>query len=433
MTPRLNEIFRETIDLIRNALDVVRRLQQNWVRYFFAAIRIRPLITTFMNNHSVPGVSVAIAYKGRLVFRKRYGFADTSTNEPVTTNHLFRIASLSKPITAAAVFKLLEERRFPTKVGEGPVPVLRLDEKVFGPDGILGTTYGTPPANSDIDQITVHHLLEHTSGWNNNPTDIMFAPDPNLTLSTWQNMTQDDLIRWMVTNRPLAHKPPGSCFEYLNFGYLVLGRVIEERSGMPYADYVRQTVLTPCGISDMHIAGNTLADRLPNEVHYYPGPGSTQNPYALLVSRMDAHGGWIASPTDLVRFLVHVDGFPMPPDILTSSSITTMVTPTTAKTCAKPGTTPQPANYAKGWAVHSTVPAGQDNYWHVGDLPGTTAFFVRTTDQYCFAVLANSRNDATDAALDKIRTDIDQLWWDIKKDVEGGRNPDLVWPTGTPL
>jgi CubicO group peptidase (beta-lactamase class C family) len=229
---------------------------------------------------------------------------------------------------------------------------------------------------------------------------------------------QDALIRWMVANRELGWTP-GTEHEYLNFGYLVLGRVIEARSGMPYADYVRQAVLTPCGISNMHIAGNTLADRRPDEVHYYPGPGSTSNPYAVLVDRMDAHGGWIASARDLVRFLVRVDGFPTPPDILTSSSIRTMLTPTIAT-----------SGYAKGWAVKPTAASGQGNYWHLGDIAGTAAFFVRDSDQYCFAVLANSRDDAK---LVQMRTDIDELWWNIKKDVERGYDPGRVWPTGTPL
>jgi CubicO group peptidase (beta-lactamase class C family) len=267
--------------------------------HFQTAVVVRQLVTNFMTTHDVPGVSVAIAYKGRLVFREGYGVADRSTKEPVTTNHLFRIASLSKPITAVAVFRLLEEWRRPVQVSDRgvPVPALRLDEKVFGPGGILGTTYGTPPAGSGIDQITVQHLLEHTSGWTNDPTDIMFDP-------AHINKSQDQLISWMVANRPLAYKPPGTTYNYLNFGYLILGRVIEARSGMPYADYVRQAVLKPCDIKDMHIAENTLADRRSNEVHYYPDVPGSYDPYAILVDRMDAHGGWIASPTDLVRFLV---------------------------------------------------------------------------------------------------------------------------------
>ena len=60
-------------------------------------------------------------------------------------------------------------------------------------------------------------------------------------------------------NAPLTYVP-GRTFDYLNFGYLLLGRVIERVSGMSYADYVRQHVLAPCGITDMHIAGDTLAD-----------------------------------------------------------------------------------------------------------------------------------------------------------------------------
>ncbi len=100
MLPRLNQIFGETIDLIRDELDVagraLRRLRQDMALYFIAASRIRRHVTSFMTKHGVPGMSLAIAYKGQLVFSKGYGLADASTKEQVTTDHLFRIASLSK-------------------------------------------------------------------------------------------------------------------------------------------------------------------------------------------------------------------------------------------------------------------------------------------------------------------------------------------------
>jgi CubicO group peptidase (beta-lactamase class C family) len=429
MIPRLNQIFRETIDLIRDELDVVgrtlRRLRQDMALYFVAAYRINRYVTTFMTKHGVPGMSLAIAYKGQLVFRKGYGFADASTNEPVTIDHLFRIASLSKPITSAAVFKLHQERRVLENGRQ--VSALGLDEKVFGPGGVLGTKYGTPK-DPDINQITVQHLLEHTSGWSNTPRDIMIDPDPAMIAAglNWKAMTKDDLIKWMVANRKLAHKP-GDTYEYLNFGYLVLGRVIEARSGMSYADYVRQEVLAPCGISDMHIAGDTLAERRPNEVHYYE---SSWDPYSILVSRMDAHGGWIASPTDYLRFLVRVDGFPTPPDILTSASIDTMVTPNTATDSAGPPL-PSTVKYAKGWYV-GVGDNNRDNYWHPGELPGTIALCLRTTDEYCFVVLANSHYYTTHPTVTTSDVDdIDRLFWQIKN--EEGKSTELGWPTGTPL
>ncbi|WP_139488400.1 serine hydrolase [Brevibacillus dissolubilis] len=348
-------------------------------------------VTTFMNNHRVPGLSLALAHRGRLVLSQAFGLANTATNERVTTNHLFRIASVSKPITSVAVFRLIEAGR------------LNLGDRVFGPNSILGNTYGTLPANSPINQITVQHLLEHTSGW-------ATSQDPMFTMF---NLNQDELITWMLdpaNNRPLTHTP-GTRFEYLNFGYLVLGRVIEQVSGQTYADYVRQNVLAPSGITDMHIAGDTLAQRRPNEVVYY-SQTAAWNPYAIRVSRMDAHGGWIASAKDLVKFALRVDGFATVPDILRPATLGTMITPTTAP---RPDMTP--ANYAKGWAINAL-----GNYWHLGDLPGTASILVRTNNQYVWAILANSRNDAQ---LDQMRADIDALMWTIINRITD-------WPAGVP-
>jgi CubicO group peptidase (beta-lactamase class C family) len=342
---------------------------------------IRNTMTTFMTKHGVPGASVAMTNRGRLVFARGYGVTDPATNTPVTTSHLFRIASVSKPITAVTVFRLIERG------------LLSLGDRVFGPGGRLGTTFGMQPYASNVDQITVQHLLEHTSGWARSQ-DPMFG---HLA------MTQRQLIDWMLGhngmtpptyNAPLAHVP-GATHEYLNFGYCLLGRVIEAVTGQSYAEAVRQNVLVPCGITDMHIAGDTLADRRTNEVVYTPR-GTTLGPYGIRISRMDSHGGWIASATDLMRFLVRVDGFASKQDILTPGSITTMSTPTTAV-----NTSGAPAGYAKGWNIHPT-----GNRWHDGDLPGTTAIFVRTTDQIGWAVLINSRDDSD---IDGIRHDIDQL------------------------
>jgi CubicO group peptidase (beta-lactamase class C family) len=336
---------------------------------------IRQTVTTFMSKHDVPGVSLALTRHGRLVFAQGYGVTDPTTGQAVGTGHLFRIASVSKPITATTVFRLMDAGQ------------LNLGDRIFGANGILGTRFGTQPYGPNIDRITVQHLLEHTSGWPR-------ARDP---MFTQFNLNQAQLIDWMIDNVALAN-PPGSTFDYLNFGYLVLGRVIEEVTGLPYEDAVRRHVLAPCGIVDMHIAGDTLADRRANEVVYTPQ--SRANPYAIRVSRMDAHGGWIASPTDLMRFLVRVDGFASKPDILTAGSIATMATPTTA-----PMTDGTTTGYAKGWATNA---AG--NRWHAGDIPGSASILVRTASHFGWAVLCNSRDDAW---LDQMRIDLDNLMWTV--------------------
>jgi CubicO group peptidase (beta-lactamase class C family) len=89
--------------------------------------------SAFMSAHSVPGLPVAVVRDGELLYQRGFGFADRDKNEKVTPAHLFRIASVSKPITSVALFRLMEDKR------------LTLDDTVFGPRGILGDGFGKPP------------------------------------------------------------------------------------------------------------------------------------------------------------------------------------------------------------------------------------------------------------------------------------------------
>src|SRR5262249_38438127 len=173
---------------------------------------------------------------------------------------------------------------------------LPLADTVFGANGILGTTYGSQPYGAHIAEITVDQLLHHTAGgWSNSSSDPMFL---------YPNMTAAQLISWTLDNRPLDNVP-GAAYAYSNFGYCVLGRVIEKVTGQLYEDAAKTLVLTPIGVTDMTIAGNTLADRLPAEVKYYGQSG--EDPYSFNIRRMDSHGGWLATARDLANFLVHVD------------------------------------------------------------------------------------------------------------------------------
>lgn len=235
-----------------------------------------------MSEYNIPALSIAIVKNEKLVYVRSYGFSDKEASKIAVNDDLYRIASISKSITAIAILKLVQDE------------LISLDHKVFGPNGILGNDYGTPPDGSNKDLITVQHLLDHKSGWTNSPNDPMFTDIIN---------TQSQLITDLLANRPLTYTP-GSTYYYLNFGYCVLGRVIEKVTNSTYEDYVKSNILEQCGISEMKIGGNTLNDRDPNEVKYYQ---SEFSPYNMNVTRMDSHGGWIASSTDLARFIVRID------------------------------------------------------------------------------------------------------------------------------
>ena len=310
-------------------------------------------VKTYMNANNPPGVAFAITKDGRLVYAAAFGYTSDAKTEEVGPLNLFRVASVSKPLTTVAVMRLVETNR------------LGLDDRVFGPGGILSAQFPTPAGNTRLNQITVRHLLRHLSGLSNTPNDPMF-----------QNTGLDHaaLISW-VLNDParVVTRNPGAMYEYMNFGYCLLGRIIEQRSGQTYEAYVRNIVLAPSGVSAMAIGGNTVAERRPREVMYTPAGA-----YSLNVRRFDSHGGWVASPVDLMRFLVRVDGNASKPDIITAASRTAMITPANVNDVN--GNNP---NYAFGWAANPQS--------HNGAMAGTTAVLALRPNGFGYAAVANMR------------------------------------------
>jgi len=330
--------------------------------------QMRLVAEAYMRKYDVPGMAVSVARHGQLVYEQAFGFADRARGERLTTSHLFRIASVSKPITSVAVFTLVEQGR------------LALSETVFGPRGVLQNDFGHPPFLPHVESLRIEHLLTHTGGgWQNDGTDPMFRNS---------RMNHHDLIAWAVSRLPLRY-PPGEHYAYSNFGYCVLGRAIEKVTRRPYADYVRDDVLADCGVRAMRIGGNTLAERSSEEVTYH---GQGENPYDMNIRRMDSHGGWLASASDLVRFAVRVDGFSPERDILRPETIQAMITPTNAN-----------PSYAKGWEVNSLR-----NWWHSGSLPGTATIMVRTRSDLCWAALTNTRRQKS-----PMEGDLDALIWQM--------------------
>ncbi len=331
----------------------------------------------FMRRFDAPGLSVAFARDGQPLYQEAFGLIGHNAIEAMTTSNLFRIASISKTITSAAIFSLIEKGQ------------LRGDNTVFGERGILGTMYGRQPYGSGIEQITIDHLLTHTSGgWSNQTNDAMFSHP---------TMSQADILAWALDNQPLS-SPPGQTWAYSNVGYFILGRVIEKVSGQRYSEFVQDTILNPCGITGMLIGGNTLEDRAPGEVSYYgQGQAAHDDPYSLNVARMDANGGWIATPADLVRFASHVDGFDPSRNILKPETIRAMTTPCNIH-----------PSYARGWGVNA-----RGNWWHEGDLAGTTSILVRTASRFCWAAIINTRRDGADGTRDAI----DGMTWEMASKV----------------
>ena len=339
-------------------------------REFAAAERT---MKSFMRKWSIAGASVAVAIDGRLVYAKGFGYSDTTSKEEVQPYHKFRIASISKLVTAVAVMKLKEEGK------------LSLNDRVFGPDAILNDSYFSNPKDKRVYGITVAHLLSHEGGWTQRWGDHMFMP---LVIADKMGVKPPadtrTIIRYALDKR--LHFTPGKGKAYSNLGYSILGLVVEKVSGMLYEDYCRKKVLEPLGIYDMTLAHNLHEQRAPFEVTYYEpsdivlkpsiyGTGELVSPSygGNDIEALGGAGAWLATAPDLMRLLLAVDGFPSREDILTESSINYM-------TDNENGFAPV------GWKT--TVYNG--TWWRTGSFPGSAGMLKRQPDGTAWVVLLNS-------------------------------------------
>lgn len=298
---------------------------------------------TALSQNSLAGGSLSVSYKGSLVFARGYGCADQASNTPVQPDSLFRFASVSKTFTAVGIMQLAQQGK------------LSLGASVFG--SIL-TGYSPLPGsaiNPELLKITVQDLLQMTGGWDpsttqyfngvpyNEPLDDLLAAAAEATGHA-QPATDADVITVMLS-QPLPHTP-GTYYAYSDFGYCLLGRVIEQVSGIGYEQYVQQNILKPLGIGRQKLGATMQSDIVNGEVTYYDVPGAAlvtsvfpfvtvpvPAPYGgHFMEDVDSTGEWVSTTVDLTRFLNGIVGIGGGTALLNAQSIAQMQAPPTGVT-----------------------------------------------------------------------------------------------------
>lgn len=289
-------------------------------------------VLDFMRLVDARAATVAVSRNGELLYSAGYGSKTQNEQTPVSPTTLFRIASVSKSITAAAIKTAIRQKK------------LSLDTKVF--DLLEMSQHHGEPADPRMKNITVEHLLKHKGGWDRGSGfDPMFQGVRILqTAQPKKALTPNDVLAYMWQQS--LQFTPGEKSVYSNFGYCVLGRVLEKAYDKSYMECVRQLVLKPHDISEIHVGTSDSSNRPASEVEY------PINDNRFLLDVMDAHGGLIASAPALCRFLdAHwISGEPR-----------------------KPGPT--------------------YTYTFFGSLPGTSAMARQRGDGINIAVLINGRRD----------------------------------------
>lgn len=216
--------------------------------------------------------SVTVSLNGTPVHGAAYGKRLPWTSEPTKTGDRFRIASISKVITAIIVLQLVEAGQ------------LGLDQAV-GTE--IAQQIGAAPPDGRVASITVRQLLSHTSGlasWES----LMFGS----TVSSCPEAGRQALA-W-----PLA-AAPGTAYRYSNLGYCLLGMLIERVTGQPYESVAQARVLAPLGISGMHLAGRNLVGNA--EVFHWTKAGRNY------MENLGPAGSWVASSSDVVKIVDSLD------------------------------------------------------------------------------------------------------------------------------
>ncbi|HSE18286.1 MAG TPA: serine hydrolase domain-containing protein [Pyrinomonadaceae bacterium] len=298
-----------------------------------------------MLAHQIPGVSLAVLRRGKIILLKSYGLANVEHQVPVKPSTIFQSGSMGKQFTAAAVMILAQENK------------LSLDDKIskYFPD--------SPPAWKDI---TIYHLLTHTSGMGDYPSEIDLRRD----------YTEDELFE-SFKKAPLDFVP-GSNWNYSNAGYATLGFLIRKVSGKYFGDFLQERIFKPLGMTTARIISE--ADIVPNRAAGYRLVNGHLQNQAWVSPSMNstADGSLYFSILDIAKW----DAALYSDQPLTRSSREKIWTP--AKLTG--GTS---KDYGFGW--HLAELHGRRLAFHGGAWQGFKTFIVRFLDtELTIIFLANS-------------------------------------------
>jgi CubicO group peptidase (beta-lactamase class C family) len=234
------------------------------------------IFTDYAAGAHVPGIAWGVIVDGALVHRGVAGLRDVGARAPVTSDTVFRIASMTKSFTALAILKLRDEGR------------LSLDDPA---ERYVPELADLPYPSADAPRVTIRHLLTHAAGF---PEDNPWG-DRQLAISEAQ-MTA--LLRRGI---PFANVP-GVAYEYSNFGFALLGRIVSVVAGTPYRTYVQREILGPLGMRSTTLEpADVPADRLARGYRWEDGQWRLAPPRAD--GAFGAMGGMLTSMDDLGRYV----------------------------------------------------------------------------------------------------------------------------------
>jgi len=294
------------------------------------AARLEPIITRLMKDGDVPGLSIALVRDGELVWHQGFGVKNAKTKEPVNETTVFEAASLSKPVFAYAVLKLVDEGKLDL---DKPLQHYLPGNYDVGEDPRLG-------------QITARRVLGHTTGF------------PN-----WR--PRDGALK--------IHFTPGERFSYSGEGFVYLAKAVEHLTGQAFNDFMKRYAFEPLRMTDSSFVWRDGYEAQKIFRHNWAGEPTGQNQPPQANAAASLH----TTARDFGRFISAV----LKGTGLKEATLRQMLTPQVkvreggANTINRPEAKPSPnLSWGLGWGLQST-PDGL-SFWHWGDNGDSKAYVV---------------------------------------------------------
>jgi CubicO group peptidase (beta-lactamase class C family) len=304
-----------------------------------------------------PGAAAIVVKDGRVLLRKASGMADIELGVPLAPDMVFRLGSITKQFTAAAVMLLVE------------------DGKLALADRIEKHLPGYPTHGHTI---TIEHLLTHTSGIQS------YTEMPGWMAARIQSdLPLQELIDGFKNEK--MQFAPGERYRYNNSGYVLLGAIIEKASGKSYEAFLRERIFAPLGMKNSHFGSNDTI--IPKRVSGYTGREELKNARYLSMTQPHAAGSLVSSVDDLLIW----DAALHDERLLTRASLERMWTAYTLANGKSSG-------YGYGWAISKL--RGRRSIEHGGGIFGFSTFALRLPEERVYvAVLSNSDSPSVSPSL----------------------------------
>lgn len=267
-----------------------------------AFAKVDTALVDMVRTNQFPGVTIAASYKGKIIYQRGVGYSNLDALVTMKPDQPIRMFQCTRPITSAAIMKLVEQKKLKTTT-----PVFDFLEIELAAD-----------ADRNLKKITVHHLLDDSAGFDRKKPSFDPISNPELVGRAINNrnapVSDKQIIDYMITQSLIFE--PGKDRRESNFGFFLLGKVIEKASGVSYETFVQQQFLKPLKLDSISMGKSHLDERPRNEVTYY-SHSNWHDPlrfdkrdfgkWVLAPNRhnmkqIGAAGGWISTPTDLLKF-----------------------------------------------------------------------------------------------------------------------------------